>query len=76
MFLYIYIFIIILYILFFFFFFFFLTKKNKGVINVLSFDDLLNNDKGVQGKDSESTKVIDKIMKINTYGNSNIYIFK
>jgi len=41
---------------------------NAGVINVLSFDDLLNNDKGVKGKDSESSKVIDKIMKINTYG--------
>jgi len=41
---------------------------NAGVINVLSFDDLINNDKGVKGKDSESSKVIDKIMKINTYG--------
>jgi len=41
---------------------------NAGVINVLSFDDLLNNDKGIKGKDSESSKVIDKIFKINTYG--------
>jgi len=41
---------------------------NAGVINVLSFEDLLNNDKGVKGKDSESSKVIDRILKINTYG--------
>ncbi|ORX78298.1 NAD(P)-binding protein [Anaeromyces robustus] len=41
---------------------------NAGVINILSFDDLLNNDKGIKGKDSESSKVIDKIFKINTYG--------
>jgi len=41
---------------------------NAGVINVLSFEDLVNNDKGVQGKDSDSSKVIDKIIKINTYG--------
>jgi len=41
---------------------------NAGVINVLSFEDLINNDKGVKGKDSDSSKVIDKILKINTYG--------
>ncbi|ORX45750.1 NAD(P)-binding protein [Piromyces finnis] len=41
---------------------------NAGVINVLSFEDLLNNDKGIQGKDSDSSKAIDKIFKINTYG--------
>jgi len=41
---------------------------NAGVINVLSFEDLINNDKDVKGKDSDSSKVIDKILKINTYG--------